>query len=36
MAKALDVSDHAVKNWERDRSTPREPRLSAYKRLLDG
>src|ERR1700759_4058399 len=36
MAKALGVTEQTVKNWENGRSEPKEPRLSAYRRLLDG
>ena len=36
VAKALGVTEQTVKNWENGRSEPKEPRLSAYRRLLDG
>ncbi|MFE7076474.1 telomere-associated protein Tap [Streptomyces sp. NPDC057620] len=36
VAKALGLSEQTIKNYENGRSEPKEPRLSAYKRLLDG
>ncbi|AJT70118.1 hypothetical protein T261_8526 [Streptomyces lydicus] len=36
LAKAMSTTEQTVKNWENGRSEPREPRLSAYRRLLDG
>jgi transcriptional regulator with XRE-family HTH domain len=36
VAKALSTTTQTVKNWESGRSEPRPPRLTAYKRLLDG
>ncbi|MFF3941683.1 telomere-associated protein Tap [Streptomyces phaeofaciens] len=33
---ALKTTTQSVKNWENGRSEPKEPRLSAYRRLLDG
>ncbi|MFF9203603.1 telomere-associated protein Tap [Streptomyces sp. NPDC014986] len=36
LAAALKTSTQSVKNWENGRSEPKEPRLSAYQRLLKG
>ncbi|MEU9230022.1 helix-turn-helix domain-containing protein [Streptomyces massasporeus] len=36
LAAALKTSTQTVKNWENGRSEPKEPRLSAYQRLLKG
>ncbi|MFF4866614.1 telomere-associated protein Tap [Streptomyces sp. NPDC002405] len=36
LAVALKTSTQTVKNWENGRSEPKEPRLSAYQRLLKG
>ncbi|MFK0114134.1 telomere-associated protein Tap [Streptomyces sp. NPDC091217] len=36
LAVALKTSTQTVKNWENGRSEPKEPRLSAYQRLLNG
>ncbi|MGW8360285.1 telomere-associated protein Tap [Streptomyces wedmorensis] len=36
LAAALQTTPQTVKNWENGRSEPREPRLSAYRRLLEG
>ncbi|MFI0742660.1 telomere-associated protein Tap [Streptomyces sp. NPDC021100] len=36
LALALKTSTQTVKNWENGRSEPKEPRLSAYQRLLKG
>ncbi|MGW4983284.1 telomere-associated protein Tap [Streptomyces mirabilis] len=36
LATALKTSTQTVKNWENGRSEPKEPRLSAYQRLLNG
>ncbi|MEU1280280.1 helix-turn-helix transcriptional regulator [Streptomyces sp. NPDC005805] len=36
LAAALKTSTQSVKNWENGRSEPKEPRLSAYQRLLNG
>ncbi|MEV8597617.1 helix-turn-helix domain-containing protein [Streptomyces sp. NPDC052012] len=36
LATALKTSTQSVKNWENGRSEPKEPRLSAYQRLLQG
>ncbi|WP_331739232.1 helix-turn-helix domain-containing protein (plasmid) [Streptomyces sp. NBC_00637] len=36
LAAALKTTTQSVKNWENGRSEPKEPRLSAYRRLLDG
>ncbi|KPI23622.1 transcriptional regulator, XRE family [Actinobacteria bacterium OV320] len=36
LAAAMKTSTQSVKNWENGRSEPKEPRLSAYRRLLDG
>ncbi|MEV4443653.1 helix-turn-helix domain-containing protein, partial [Streptomyces sp. NPDC049577] len=36
LAQALKTSTQTVKNWENGRSEPKEPRLSAYQRLLNG
>ncbi|MGW1894186.1 telomere-associated protein Tap [Streptomyces sp. NPDC002004] len=36
LAKALKSTTQTVKNWENGRSEPKEPRLSAYQRLLNG
>ncbi|MFE1909548.1 helix-turn-helix domain-containing protein, partial [Streptomyces gardneri] len=36
LAAALKTSTQSVKNWENGRSEPKEPRLSAYQRLLSG
>ncbi|MFC8838676.1 telomere-associated protein Tap [Streptomyces griseoincarnatus] len=36
LAAALKTSTQSVKNWENGRSEPKEPRLSAYQRLLQG
>ncbi|MFF2412311.1 telomere-associated protein Tap [Streptomyces sp. NPDC058092] len=36
LAKAMKTTLQTVKNWENGRSEPREPRLSAYQRLLEG
>lgn len=36
LAVAMKTSTQSIKNWENGRSEPKEPRLSAYRRLLDG
>ncbi|OIJ63420.1 telomere-associated protein Tap [Streptomyces mangrovisoli] len=36
LATALKTTTQSVKNWENGRSEPKEPRLSAYQRLLRG
>ncbi|MEU7160375.1 telomere-associated protein Tap [Streptomyces chrestomyceticus] len=36
LAVALKTSTQSIKNWENGRSEPKEPRLSAYQRLLKG
>ncbi|MEU7087998.1 telomere-associated protein Tap [Streptomyces achromogenes] len=36
LAAALKTSTQTVKNWENGRSEPKEPRLTAYQRLLKG
>lgn len=36
LAAVLKTSTQTVKNWENGRSEPKEPRLSAYQRLLAG
>ncbi|WP_331751646.1 helix-turn-helix domain-containing protein (plasmid) [Streptomyces sp. NBC_00723] len=36
LAAAMKTSTQSIKNWENGRSDPKEPRLSAYRRLLDG
>ncbi|WP_369266151.1 helix-turn-helix domain-containing protein, partial [Streptomyces harbinensis] len=36
LAQALKATTQTVKNWENGRSEPKEPRLSAYQRLLNG
>ncbi|KOU08304.1 transcriptional regulator [Streptomyces sp. NRRL F-5755] len=36
LAVALKTSTQSIKNWENGRSEPKEPRLSAYQRLLQG
>ncbi|WP_432127490.1 telomere-associated protein Tap [Streptomyces sp. bgisy082] len=36
LAEALKSSTQTVKNWENGRSEPKEPRLTAYQRLLKG
>ncbi|MEU3356309.1 helix-turn-helix domain-containing protein [Streptomyces sp. NPDC037389] len=36
LAQALKTTTQSVKNWENGRSEPKEPRLSAYRRLLNG
>ncbi|EKX60924.1 telomere-associated protein Tap [Streptomyces ipomoeae] len=36
LATAMKTTPQTVKNWENGRSEPREPRLSAYQRLLQG
>ncbi|MFZ4302698.1 telomere-associated protein Tap [Streptomyces cinereoruber] len=36
LAQALKSSTQTVKNWENGRSEPKEPRLTAYQRLLKG
>ncbi|RPF24736.1 telomere-associated protein Tap [Streptomyces sp. TLI_185] len=36
LAQALKTTLQTVKNWENGRSEPREPRLSAYQRLMEG
>ncbi|MEU9405750.1 helix-turn-helix transcriptional regulator [Streptomyces sp. NPDC048281] len=36
LAVALKTSTQSIKNWENGRSEPKEPRLSAYQRLLSG
>ncbi|MGW1513836.1 telomere-associated protein Tap [Streptomyces sp. NPDC002394] len=36
LAVALKTSTQSIKNWENGRSEPKEPRLSAYQRLLNG
>ncbi|WP_404200216.1 telomere-associated protein Tap [Streptomyces tauricus] len=36
LATALKTTTQSVKNWENGRSEPKEPRLSAYQRLLTG
>lgn len=36
LATAMKTTLQTVKNWENGRSEPREPRLSAYQRLLEG
>ncbi|GAA3760818.1 telomere-associated protein Tap [Streptomyces tremellae] len=36
LAQALKSTTQTVKNWENGRSEPKEPRLSAYQRLLKG
>ncbi|MFI9244041.1 telomere-associated protein Tap [Streptomyces sp. NPDC053086] len=36
LAKVLSSTTQTVKNWENGRSEPKEPRLSAYQRLLQG
>ncbi|MFD6287526.1 telomere-associated protein Tap [Streptomyces sp. NPDC060205] len=36
LAIALKTTTQSVKNWENGRSEPKEPRLSAYQRLLTG
>ncbi|MEV4943651.1 telomere-associated protein Tap [Streptomyces zaomyceticus] len=36
LAAALKTSTQSIKNWENGRSEPKEPRLSAYQRLLNG
>ncbi|MFF1443295.1 telomere-associated protein Tap, partial [Streptomyces sp. NPDC058295] len=36
LAAAMKTSTQSIKNWENGRSEPKEPRLSAYRRLLDG
>ncbi|WP_129292280.1 telomere-associated protein Tap [Streptomyces lydicus] len=36
LALALKTSTQSVKNWENGRSEPKEPRLTAYQRLLKG
>ncbi|MGW6791556.1 telomere-associated protein Tap [Streptomyces chartreusis] len=36
LAQALRTTTQTVKNYENGRTEPKEPRLSAYRRLLDG
>ncbi len=36
LATALKTTTQSVKNWENGRSEPKEPRLTAYQRLLKG
>ncbi|MFJ9855015.1 telomere-associated protein Tap [Streptomyces sp. NPDC101150] len=36
LATAMKTTPQTVKNWENGRSEPREPRLTAYQRLLEG
>ncbi|MCZ4101073.1 telomere-associated protein Tap [Streptomyces sp. H39-C1] len=36
LAVALKTSTQSIKNWENGRSEPKEPRLTAYQRLLKG
>ncbi|WP_411078396.1 telomere-associated protein Tap [Streptomyces sp. cmx-10-25] len=36
LAEALKSTTQTVKNWENGRSEPKEPRLTAYQRLLKG
>ncbi|WP_331717782.1 helix-turn-helix domain-containing protein (plasmid) [Streptomyces zaomyceticus] len=36
LAVALKTSTQSIKNWENGRSEPKEPRLTAYQRLLNG
>ncbi|MEU9111067.1 helix-turn-helix domain-containing protein [Streptomyces sp. NPDC048483] len=36
LAAAMKTTLQTVKNWENGRSEPREPRLTAYQRLLEG